>query len=358
MNSRLDAIRARFESSNIDGIFIGSDENRRYLSGFSGTAGNLIITADSAVLATDFRYIEQAGQQAPDFRVLRVSGGGSDWLTELLKELGVSNLGFESQHMTVATHERLSKSLAEAGNGSGVSLVPTSGLVEELRSVKDEAEMAMLTRAIEISDRAFEEVARTLRDGQTEREVAWMLERTMRELGADSVSFDTIVAAGPNAALPHHRADDTPIREGQPLIIDMGARYQGYCSDLSRTLCLGEADDTFREVYGTVLRAQQTAIESVRSGMTAGEADGLARAVIEEAGYGEQFGHSLGHGVGLEIHERPGVGPNSPVVLEDGMPFTIEPGIYVTGWGGVRIEDVVVLEQGKARVISNAPKID
>ena len=358
MTSRLDAIRARFESSEIDGILIGSDENRRYVSGFSGTAGNLIITAAAAVLATDFRYIEQAGQQAPEFRVLRVAGGGSDWLTNLLQELEVRRLGFESQHMTVATHERLSKALAEAGNGDGASLVPTAGLVEELRSVKDEAEMELLARAIEISDRAFEEVSRTLRDGQTEREVAWMLERTMREMGADSVSFDTIVAAGPNAALPHHRADDTPLREGQPLIIDMGARYQGYCSDLSRTLCLGREDDTFREVYTTVLRAQQTAIEGVRSGMTAGEADGLARAVIEEAGYGEKFGHSLGHGVGLEIHERPGVGPNSPVVLEDGMPFTIEPGIYISGWGGVRIEDVVVLEQGRARVISHAPKID
>ena len=359
MSSRLDAIRAKFESSEIDGILIGSDENRRYLSGFSGTAGNLIITADAAVLATDFRYIEQAGHQAPDFRVLRVTGGGSNWLTDLLKELGVRRLGFESQQMTVATHERLSKTFAEAGNGEGVNLIPTAGLVEELRSVKDEAEMELLQRAIDISDRAFEEVSRTLRDGQTEREVAWLLERTMRELGADSVSFDTIVAAGPNAALPHHRADDTPLRDGQPLIIDMGARYQGYCSDLSRTLCIGgREDDTFREVYSTVLRAQRAAMDGVRSGMTAGEADAIARAVIDEAGYGDKFGHSLGHGVGLEIHERPGVGPNSPVVLEDGMPFTIEPGIYISGWGGVRIEDIVVMEQGRAKVISHAPKID
>ena len=357
MSSRLDALRAKFESSGIDGILIGSDENRRYVSGFTGTAGNLIITADAAVLATDFRYIEQAGQQSPDFRVLRVMGGGSDWLTNLLSELGVRRLGFESQHMTVATHERLSGVFAEAGNGDGVSLVSTAGLVEELRSVKDEAEMALLQRAIDISDKAFEEVSQVLKDGMTEREVAWLLERTMRELGADSVSFPTIVAAGPNAALPHHRADDTPLRNGQPLIIDMGARYQGYCSDLSRSLCIGgDEDDTFRKVYSTVLRAQQTAIDAVRSGMTAGEADGLARAVIEEAGYGKEFGHSLGHGVGLEIHERPGVGPNSPVVLEDGMPFTIEPGIYISGWGGVRIEDIVVLEQGRARVISHAPK--
>lgn len=358
MNSRLEALRARFESSEIDGILIGSDENRRYISGFNGTAGNLIITADAAVLATDFRYIEQAPKQAPDFRVIRVAGGGSDWLTNLLKELGVRRLGFESQQMTVATHDRLSKSLAGAGNGDGVDLIPTAGLVEELRSVKDEGEIALLQRAIDIADQAFEEVSRIVKAGMTESEVAWLLERTMRELGADSVSFETIVATGPNAALPHHRADDTPILEGQPLLIDMGARYQGYCSDLSRTFCLGREEDPFREVYSTVLRAQQTAIENVRTGMTAGEADALARAVIEEAGYGDTFGHSTGHGVGLDIHERPGVGPNSPVVLEDGMPFTIEPGIYISGWGGVRIEDIVVLENGRARQLSHAPKID
>ena len=239
MTSRLDALRARFESSEIDGILIGSDENRRYVSGFSGTAGNLIITADAAVLATDFRYIEQAGQQAPAFRVLRVAGGGSDWLTNLLKELGVSRLGFESQHMTVATHERLSKAFAEAGNGSGVELVPTAGLVEELRSVKDEGRDGVAATGHRHRGQGVRGgIPHTSRTGMTESEVAWLLERTMRELGADSVSFDTIVATGPNAALPHHRADDTPIREGQPLLIDMGARYQGYCSDLSRTLCM------------------------------------------------------------------------------------------------------------------------
>ena len=357
MKARLDMARARFGQWEIDGLMVASDENRRYLSGFTGTAGSLIISANDQVLATDFRYVEQAGRQAPDFRVVRVMGG-ADWLAETLKEMGVQRLGFESQHVTVATHERLSKALGESNGGAAVSLVATAGLVEDLRAVKDESEMALLTRAIEISDRAFEEVSLTLMEGQTEREIAWKLERAMRELGADSISFDTIVAAGPNAALPHHRADDTPIREGQPLIIDMGARYQGYCSDLSRTLCLGQPDETFRKVYDTVLKAQLTAIAAVESGMTGGDADGLARAVIEEAGYGENFGHSLGHGLGLEVHEQPGVGPSSKGVLEDGMPFTIEPGIYISGWGGVRIEDVVLLENGKARVISKAPKID
>ncbi|MDP6494064.1 MAG: aminopeptidase P family protein [Dehalococcoidia bacterium] len=357
MKARLNNIRGRFEEAGVDGLLVASDQNRRYLSGFSGTAGSLIITAKDAVLATDFRYVEQAGEQAPDFRVLRTMGA-RDWLTDLLKELGVQRLGIESQHMTVATHERLLKALEEGTDGSAVALVATASLVEDMRSIKDESEMAMLTRAIEISDKAFEEVSKTIEDGQTETEIAWRLEKAMRELGADSVSFDTIVATGSNAALPHHRPDDSIVRQGQPLIIDMGARYKGYCSDLSRTLCLGQPNDTFRKVYDTVLGAQLTAIATVQRGMTGEDADGLARTVIEEAGYGDNFGHSLGHGVGLEVHEQPGVGPNSHGVLENGMPFTIEPGIYISGWGGVRIEDVVVLENDKARVISRAPKID
>jgi Xaa-Pro aminopeptidase len=356
MIARLDKIRARLEQAGVDAVIVSSDENRRYLSGFNGTAGSLVITLKDAVLATDFRYVEQAGQQAPDFRVLRTMG--TDWLTDLLKQLGVQRLGFESQLMTVATHERLLKALTENSGSPSISMVPISGLVEDLRSVKDETEMALLTRAIEISDKAFEEVSKTIQAGQTEKEIAWKLEKAVRELGAEAISFDTIVATGPNAALPHHRPDDSVVREGQTLIIDMGARYQGYCSDLSRTICLGQPDDTFRKVYDTVLGAQLTAIATVERGMTGGDADGLARTVIEEAGYGENFGHSLGHGVGLEVHEHPGVGPNSPGVLEDGMPFTIEPGIYISGWGGVRIEDVVVLENGRARVISKAPKLD
>ena len=356
MNARLDKVRAQFDKAGVDALLVTSPENRRYLSGFTGSAGTLVITEKEAVLATDFRYVEQAGQQAPDFRVVR-TGAGQGRMTTLLGEMAVKRLGFESQNMTVAQHQDLTKGIEESSDGADISLVATSNLVEELRSVKDPQELATLTRAIEIGDQAFREVASTLRAGQTEREVAWQIEKAVRELGADGVSFDTIVAVGPNAALPHHRPDDTPIQEGQPIIIDMGALYQGYCSDLSRTLCLGEADDTFRKVYDTVLGAQMTAIATVERGITGGDADNLARTVIEEAGYGENFGHSLGHGVGLAVHERPGVGPSSTVVLEDGMAFTIEPGIYILGWGGVRIEDVVVLENGKARLLSKAPKI-
>ena len=357
MKARLDKIRAKFEEAGIDCLMVSSGENRRYLSGFTGSAGSLFITATDAVLATDFRYVEQAGNQSPDFRVHRMMGGGG-WLGGLLGELGINRLGFESAHVTVASHSGIQKAIDDSDPKLDMTLVSTSGLVEELRAVKDADEMAILTKSIEIADEAFAQVAPTIRPGHTEVEVAWMLEKAMRELGAESVSFETIVAAGPNAALPHHRPADVPILEGQPLIIDMGAKYQGYCSDLSRTICLGSYDDTFRKVYDTVLGAQLTAIATVEKGMTAGDADGLARAVIEEAGYGDNFGHSLGHGVGLAVHEMPGVGPNGTMVLEDTMAFTIEPGIYITGWGGVRIEDVVVLENGRARVISNAPKID
>jgi Xaa-Pro aminopeptidase len=226
-----------------------------------------------------------------------------------------------------------------------------------LRALKEPAEVEALQRAVEIADAAFESVSGTIEPGDTEAEVAWRIELAVREQGAESLSFDTIVGSGPNAALPHHRAAARAIQEGEPIVIDMGARFDGYCSDLTRTVVVGRSDGQFQKVYDTVLGAQLTAIESVTSGMTGREADRLARAVIEEAGFGELFGHSLGHGVGLEVHEAPSVAATSEGKLEDGMVFTIEPGVYIPGWGGVRIEDVVILENGRARVLSKAPKI-
>ena len=179
----------------------------------------------------------------------------------------------------------------------------------------------------------------------------------MRELGAEANSFDTIVGSGPNGALPHHRAGERKIQADEPIVIDMGALYHGYCSDLTRTVLIGTPDDRLKTIYDIVLAAQLTAIKTISSGITGGEADTLARKVIDQAGYGEQFGHSLGHGVGVVVHENPRISPNAPDVLEDGMIFTVEPGIYIPGWGGVRIEDVVVLENGKARVLSHATKM-
>ena len=358
IGKRLEALRAKFDSQELDAILITNEHNRRYFSGFKGSAGTLIITRDRAALATDFRYTEQAGSQAPDYEVVRVMPG-LGWLTDTLGGMDVSRIGFEADEMSVASHQRLVDALDEAGGGGkdGYSMVSTSGIGAELRAVKDPDELALLTKAIEIGDRAFDEVSARIEPGVSEVEVAWEIEKSVREQGAEALSFETIVASGPNGARPHHLAADRILQEGEPIVIDMGCRYQGFCSDLTRTIVLGKPDAKFKEIYDITLEAQQTAIETVEAGMTGEEADGLAREVITKAGHGEHFGHSLGHGVGLEVHEGPGVGARAKGKLEDGMVFTIEPGIYLTGWGGVRIEDVVVLENGRARVLSNAVKL-
>jgi Xaa-Pro aminopeptidase len=352
---RVQSLRERLQEEDLDAILISSAENRRYLSGFAGSAGFLLISRNESVLLTDFRYTEQAGNQAPDFRIERIKGG-LDWFPEITSELKVGRLGFEGQDVTFSAHSAFNKALDEAENASSVEMVSTSGIVEEIRAFKDEDELNLLTRAIELSDQAIERITPTIEPGVTEGEVAWELEKAMRESGSENVAFDIIVGAGPNGALPHHRAGDKAIEKGEAIVIDMGARYEGYNSDLTRTVIVGEPDETFRKVYDTVLHAQLTAIEKVTNGMTGEEADAISRDIIAEAGYGENFGHSLGHGVGLAVHENPRLGPKSKDVLENGMAFTIEPGIYLSGWGGVRIEDIVVLENGRARVISKARK--
>ncbi len=357
MANRLQRLRDELQALKIDAVLVSNPENRQYLSGFTGSAGYLIVSQDDAVLATDFRYVEQAAEQAAGFRVERIAGGPG-WLPKMATELGVRRLGFESESLTVAVHSTFKKAIAEAGNGESSRLVSTVGLAERLRATKEDGEMALLTRAVEIADGALDQVVLATEPGATERDVAWELEKAMRERGSDGVAFETIVGAGPNGALPHYRTGDRAIGRGEPVVIDMGASYRGYCSDLSRTIVLGEPDDTFRRVYETVLQAQHRAEEGVKAGMTGGEADAIARDVIAEAGYGERFGHSLGHGVGLAVHEYPTLGQSSEDHLEDGMAFTIEPGIYIPGWGGVRIEDVVVLENGRARVMSKAQKLE
>ena len=350
MSARLEGVRERLKD--LDALFVSSPENRRWLSGFSGSAGYLVITRDAAVLATDFRYVEQAGQQAPEYRVHRI-GGGMDWVRELLAEVGAARVGFESADLTYATYRSVTEALATT---AAVSFVPTTGVVEPLRMVKDDDEVALITRAVELADLAFEAVTPTIEVGETEESVAWRLDRTMREAGAEAVSFETIVAAGPNAAKPHHRPSDRPIQAGEPVVIDMGARYLGYCSDMTRTICLGAPDETFRVVYDTVLGAQLTAIATVNPGMNSGEADAVARDIIQRAGYGDQFGHSLGHGIGLAVHEHPRVGPRGDDPMGDGTVFTIEPGIYIPGWGGVRIEDTVIMVGGAVRTLNRAHK--
>jgi Xaa-Pro aminopeptidase len=266
----------------------------------------------------------------------------------------MKRLGFEAQDITFAMYRQLSETLNKAQ--SSLQFVPVDGLVESLRAVKESEEIEFITRAVAITDKAFEYIEGMVRPGMTEKEVAWELERFQREQGSQTLPFDIILASGPNSALPHAKPSERKINSGEPIVIDMGAKIGGYASDFTRTLCLGEPDATFKKVYDTVLGAQLTAIALIKEGMSGEEADGFARTVIKEAGYAEAFGHSLGHGVGLAEHEQPRLGPNSKDILTSGMVFSIEPGIYLPGWGGVRIEDLVVIENGEIRVLSKGKK--
>jgi Xaa-Pro aminopeptidase len=355
VHNRVLKLRRLFDANKIDAVFITQAENRRHLSGFDGTAGYLFITSKIAVLATDFRYTEQAAIEAPDFEILRIGGNMADWLPGLVSDSGVKNLGFEASDVTYSFHRQLQRTLKK--KGISVRLVPVSGLVESLRAVKDAGEIDLILKSSAITDAAFEAVAGIIRAGMTEKQVAWALEKSMRENGSQALPFDIIVGSGPNADLPHAKPSDRAIENGEAVVIDMGAKVGGYASDLSRTVCAGRPDTQFKKVYSVVLEAQMTAISKIKAGMTGHQADSIAREIIQHAGYGDAFGHSLGHGVGLAEHEAPRLGPGSMDVLSDGMVFTIEPGIYVTGWGGVRIEDTVVLEKGKVKPITRAFKL-
>ncbi|MBI4497708.1 MAG: aminopeptidase P family protein [Chloroflexi bacterium] len=350
---RIERLRAKLAEQDLDAMFVSQPENRRYMSGFTGSAGYLIISHKEAVLATDFRYTEQAGLQAPDYRVIQVAGDMSKWLPDVLAAGGVRRIAFDADHVSYNFFQLLTKATGE----SGVTWAPTSGVVEYLRAIKEPEEIAAVERAQALTDAAFLHVTQhVLHPGMTEAQLAWELEKYIREHGGDGLAFDTIIAAGPNGARPHHRAGSTVIEEGQPIVIDMGAKVDGYCADMTRTIVLGQPDDTFKKIYDIVLGAQLLAEELIRTGQTGHQADAFARDLIDQAGYGETFGHSLGHGIGLYVHEYPRLSKGATNILEDNMIFSVEPGIYLTGWGGVRIEDLVVLENGSARVITRSPK--
>jgi Xaa-Pro aminopeptidase len=352
---RLSRLLGSFAGQEIDAIFISQPENRRYLSGFDGSAGYLLITPQKKVLATDFRYLEQAKRQSPDYQVFRISGPTEDWFPELVYGLGINRLGFESRHITFYHYRGLSDIMKKAD--LSFRLVPVDGLIESLRVIKEPEEIELIAWAASISDAAFTYAEGIIRDGISEQELAWEIEKFMRERGSEPVPFDVIIGSGDNSAVPHAKPSSRTIHSGEPVVMDFGAKIGGYSSDLSRTVCIGSRDEIFRKVYDTVLGAQLAAIAMVKEGMSGEEADNMARIVIEEAGYGEAFGHALGHGIGLLPHESPRLGRGAVEPLTNGMVFTIEPGIYLPGWGGVRIEDTVVMEGGKVRVISKAGKI-
>jgi len=355
IENRLKKLRQLLAKKEVDGIFISQPENRRYLSGFDGSAGFLLITAQNTVLATDFRYTEQAKRQTSGYDIFQIKNDIVSWFPELIAGLRLNRLGFEAGHITFAMYQQLTDILNKVQ--SQLELVPLGGLVESLRAIKEPEEIELIAKAVAITDKAFEYIEDVIHTGMSEKELAWEIEKFQRQKGSDAIPFDIIVASGPNSALPHAKPSQRRIQSGEPVVIDMGARWRGYSSDLSRTICLGTPDDTFNKVYNIVLEAQSAAMDGIKQGMTGDQADGLARAVIEQAGYGKAFGHGLGHGVGLAPHEQPRLGPSSAEPITSGMVFTIEPGIYLSGWGGVRIEDVVTMEDGEVKVISKARKI-
>jgi Xaa-Pro aminopeptidase len=346
MASRGDRLAALVAESEFDGFLVTDLVNVGYLTGFGGTNGACICGAGQRVFLTDFRYTERAEAEVEGWDVVTVT---DDWLGGIASRLG-GKVGFEDHHMAVRTLQRLEEKLPD-----GVTLVGAGGTVEKLRRVKDETEQAAIAAAAELADEIWRWSLERGLAGRTEIDVARAAEARMREQGAEP-SFPTIVAAGPNGALPHAEPGEREIGRGELVVFDMGAKLDGYCSDGTRTFATGDPGEAARAVYETVLGAQEAALDAVAAGVKAEDVDGVARELIAAAGHGERFGHGLGHGVGIEVHEEPRVSQRSEDVLADGEVVTIEPGIYLPGELGVRIEDLVIVTADGYRNLSGLPK--
>ncbi len=349
MTSRLERVRAILSQHNLDALMIQKNENRAYVSEFFGSAGIAVVTSKEAILLVDFRYVQQAGRQAPEFEVIKADRQFIEAFTSVAQQREWKRIGFESDAVTVKQHQEYTAKLQPA------ELVPVDGL-DRLRWVKDEDELARIRKAVEIADAAFAHIRGHLRPGAVERDIAIEMEFFMRRQGADKEAFETIVASGPRSSLPHGRAEDRALAVGDFVTLDFGAIYRHYISDCTRTVVIGEVSAKQRDIYGTVLEAQETALRGIRAGMTGKAADALGREVIARAGYGDAFGHSLGHGVGLMVHEGPTLSPREEATLGPGMVVTVEPGIYLDGWGGVRIEDLVVIREQGCEILTRSPK--
>jgi Xaa-Pro aminopeptidase len=351
VSNRADRLVELLSGAGIDVLLVTDLVNVRYLTGYTGTNGLALIGPHTRTFVTDFRYVEQAAEEVdPAFERVRAPQDLLESVADLLPT-GDVRLGFEDAQVSVRRHARLRELLAER-----VELVGAAGLVERLRAVKEPGEIERIRAASAIADEAFERLLADGLIGHTEREVALSLEVTMRELGAQRPSFETIIAAGPHGALPHAQPRDVVIEAGQLVVIDWGAELDGYCSDCTRTVATGELDDQGREVYALVRAAQLAGVEAVRAGSGGRDIDGLARGVIERGGHGEHFGHGLGHGVGLEVHEAPRLSQRSEDRLQVGNVVTVEPGIYLPGALGVRIEDLVVVTDQGCEILTSVPK--
>ncbi|WP_062048179.1 Xaa-Pro peptidase family protein [Bacillus sp. JCM 19034] len=348
--NRIELLREKLKEHDIDALLITSSYNRRYIANFTGTAGVVLITNKEALFITDFRYIEQAKEQAQGFEIVEHTGLIFHEVAKQCNQYNVKKLGFEQAHVTYEYYQLIKQALEET------TLVPVSGLVEELRLIKDANEIEKVQAAAQIADAAFDHILSYIRPGIKEIDVANELEFFMRKEGATSSSFDIIVASGYRSALPHGVASEKVIEKGELVTLDFGALLNGYCSDITRTVAVGEVTDQLKEIYQTVLQAQLRGMEGIKPGLTGKEADALTRDYIEDKGFGAYFGHSTGHGLGMEVHEEPRLSKLSKTVLKPGMIVTVEPGIYITGVGGTRIEDDTLITADGNRSFTYSPK--
>jgi len=355
---RLIRFRNLFSTASIDTMLVLVAENRRYLSGFTAedtqfdeSSGALFISQNKGILATDSRYELQAQAEAPAFEIYCYRNGMEKALPGILQALETKRLGFESNRLSFQQYQKLTHQIET--DKLPVKLVETENLADTLRIKKDESEISEIKQALSLAENVFRDVFQTLRPGMIERDVAWAMEKGMREAGAEAVSFPTIVASGSNSALPHAVPGNRKFRSGEPILFDWGAKRNGYCSDISRTICIGKPDETYRKAFQTVLDAQQMAIEAIRPGVSTKHIDGIARRHIEKNGFKGKFGHSLGHGTGLSIHEYPRLSPLYDKQLEPGMVCTVEPGVYLPEWGGIRIENMIVVRDDGVEVLND-----
>ena len=350
MNLRLEAALRKLEENNLDGLIVSSSANITYLTKYQSRDSYFIISAKGCMYITDSRYTEEAKARL-DKKIIVHKSNGSVFKTiaRISLELGLKRIGFEARYLPFAEHKRIEEYLDKQAR-----LIHTHSIIEKLREVKDEDEIKKIKMAVQITAKALKFIGEFIAPGQKEIEVVAELERFIRYHGSSKGAFDIIVASGPNSCYPHHIPGQRRLKNAEPVLIDIGVDYQGYKSDLTRVYFLGKITAYAREVYDIVLDAQQRAIKSIKPGVSIGQIDAAARDYIAKKGYASHFGHNLGHGIGLEVHEEPHISPKEPNVLLPGMVFTIEPAIYLTQKFGIRIEDVVLVTEGKGKVLSGA----
>ena len=357
LEDRIERLRKKMAESGIDTVMICSDENRRYLSGYTGkdgsydeSAGILVITGKDLVLACDPRYDQQAEQEAPLYSVVCYKKRLPEELPGILESVGARKVGVEDARLTLKDYNEFIHGIEQSDLGA--EIVPCSGLFKDLRIRKDDTEVDLIRKALKIAETSFLQFKETIKEGMDEKQAAWTLEKRMRENGAESLSFDVIAASGPQSALPHAIPGEKRFEAGEPLLFDFGAKVDGYCSDTTRTLIMGRTEPQFEEVYHTVFEAQKQAVEAIKPGIKASQADAVAREYIDSTKFTGKFGHSLGHGVGIAIHEAPRLSRLDETVLEAGMVVTVEPGIYIPGWGGIRLENMILVTENGAEVLN------